>query len=270
MPVTPVGGVAATNVQAAIAELDTEKLTQAQGDARYVNITGDSMTGLLNLYGGGVPLGLTVAAPGTFVNMFYHVPQQNMAFGSGIMADGRYSIGTTDGNGQSFAAIWGVDGSGNVQGTGHITMVSDAGTDGKQVRFQAPGFGITGSIYGTHVSGNFTAVSIASQNQFFTFRNDGVGYATGGWQTGSDRRLKSNITPIPDALAKLDQISGNTFVRDDLDGRKLAGVIAQEIQAVLPEGVTVGETLSVDPMAVIALLVEAVKELSAKCAAAGI
>ena len=78
----------------------------------------------------------------------------------------------------------------------------------------------------------------------------------------SDRRLKSNIQPITSALDKVCKLSGNTFHRDDLDMEQ-AGVIAQELQAVLPESVLEGDDgmLSVSQAGVVALLVEAVKEL---------
>jgi hypothetical protein len=73
-------------------------------------------------------------------------------------------------------------------------------------------------------------------------------------------------------LSKVRQISGNTFTRDDVPGRRTAGVIAQEVQSVLPEGIfttedeVLGEKLHVSTSALIGLLVEAVKELSNKVA----
>lgn len=79
----------------------------------------------------------------------------------------------------------------------------------------------------------------------------------------SDIRLKSNIKKIDGALDKIDKISGYTF---DMDGKREAGIIAQEIKEVLPE--VVGEFekdgevyLNVDYPKIIALLIEAIKEL---------
>ena len=79
----------------------------------------------------------------------------------------------------------------------------------------------------------------------------------------SDIRLKSNIKKIDGALDKIDKISGYTF---DMDGKREAGIIAQEIKEVLPEVVGEfekdGETyLNVDYPKIIALLIEAIKEL---------
>jgi len=84
----------------------------------------------------------------------------------------------------------------------------------------------------------------------------------------SDERLKDNITPIDDPLAKVVSISGNTFDWNDKSNKSGhdVGLIAQEIEKVLPEAVTTRDNgyLAVDYHKVVPLLVEAVKELSAK------
>lgn len=116
--------------------------------------------------------------------------------------------------------------------------------------------------------------------QIFDLRNNGIGYAPGGWQTTSDRRVKTDVTMIADPLDKIAQIRGVTFSRLDLaemDGSPIvrAGLIAQEVEAVLPEAVSrVGDVRaelqngdtskmrSLDPLGVIGLLVECVKEIA--------
>ena len=86
----------------------------------------------------------------------------------------------------------------------------------------------------------------------------------------SDKRLKDNITPIEDPLAKVLSISGNTFNWNEAskhEGKADTGVIAQEIEALgLPGLPTVREdgTHAVNYEKLTALLIEAVKELSAK------
>jgi hypothetical protein len=84
----------------------------------------------------------------------------------------------------------------------------------------------------------------------------------------SDERLKDNITPIEDPLAKVLSISGNTFDWNDKSSHtgKDIGVIAQEIEKVLPEIVTTRDSgyKAVQYEKLTALLIEAVKELSAK------
>ena len=88
----------------------------------------------------------------------------------------------------------------------------------------------------------------------------------------SDIRLKENIQSIPNALDKVTQISGNTY--DWKAGFESihshtghdVGVIAQEIEKVLPEVVTDRETgyKAVQYEKIVPLLIEAIKELSVK------
>jgi len=89
----------------------------------------------------------------------------------------------------------------------------------------------------------------------------------------SDLRLKTNIVQIADALEKVEAINGVTFDPNEtalglgIDDRHQMGVIAQEVEAVAPELVTASafagyKTVRYDKLT--ALLIEAVKELSAK------
>jgi len=86
----------------------------------------------------------------------------------------------------------------------------------------------------------------------------------------SDKRLKDNITPIPNALAKVISISGNTFnwnSASSKEGKGDTGVIAQEIEALDLPGVTTirdDGTHAVAYEKLVPLLIEAIKELSTK------
>ena len=85
----------------------------------------------------------------------------------------------------------------------------------------------------------------------------------------SDERLKLDITPIKEPLAKIRSISGNTFtwIEGGVHEGEDTGVIAQEIAALgLPGLTTIRETgyMAVKYDKLTALLIEAVKELSAK------
>jgi hypothetical protein len=91
--------------------------------------------------------------------------------------------------------------------------------------------------------------------------------AAGNVTAYSDIRVKANVETITSALDKLDQIRGVTYTRTDLDDKeqRYAGVIAQEIEAVLPEAVRdLGDIKAVDYNATIGLLIQAVKELTNK------
>jgi len=84
--------------------------------------------------------------------------------------------------------------------------------------------------------------------------------------SSSDARLKSDVATIADALALVSALRG---VRFTMDGSRQIGVIAQEVQAVLPEVVQADAQsghLSVAYGNITGLLIEAVKELSARVA----
>lgn len=116
------------------------------------------------------------------------------------------------------------------------------------------GIGTTTPSYPLHVSGQSNNISIFATHDVVVF---------------SDKRVKADIQKVENALEKINQISGYTFVRsDDLnpDQRRVAGVIAQEVNEVLPE--VVHETnegyLSVAYGNMAALFIESIKELDAK------
>lgn len=96
----------------------------------------------------------------------------------------------------------------------------------------------------------------------FTFDDAGHFTATGNVTAYSDRRLKSDIVTIPNALATVSKLRGVNFTKD---GKASTGVIAQEVQEVIPEVVHEGEEyLSVAYGNLVGVLIEAVKELKAE------
>lgn len=157
---------------------------------------------------------------------------------------------------------------GHVEG---IDLASPGGAsgDGTNILFTAPGFsGGAALAFGRHVLGNWVGldVYVPQGNVHFTLRNDGKGYSLAGWVLESDVSLKTNITPIDNALQKLGMLFGSTFNRVDLNDAPMAGIVAQDLQKVLPEAVSSSRDgiLAIDPMGVIAILVQAVKELTLK------
>lgn len=93
------------------------------------------------------------------------------------------------------------------------------------------------------------------------YANQGI--FRGNVTANSDKRLKKNFKIIPNALEKVSQLNGYTFDRKDMELSQ-AGIIAQEVQKVLPVAVSKGEDgmLRVDSgNALSALLIEAIKEL---------
>ena len=92
-----------------------------------------------------------------------------------------------------------------------------------------------------------------------TFNNDVTAF--------SDERLKSNVVTVPDALAKVTEMRGVHYVRNETN-KDSTGVIAQELQKIAPELVLTAEdemgTLSVNYGNITGYLIEAIKELSAR------
>jgi hypothetical protein len=90
----------------------------------------------------------------------------------------------------------------------------------------------------------------------------------------SDRAVKTNLEVIPDALSKVCQINGYTYDRTDFKpdpetgetpNTRQAGVVAQEVEKVLPEvvsGEEGGKAVAYGNM--VSLLIEAIKELKAE------
>ncbi len=95
----------------------------------------------------------------------------------------------------------------------------------------------------------------------------GVILSTGStaWAASSDERLKTDLEPITDGLEKVGALRAVTgkYISDE-EGVRRSFLIAQDVQAVLPEAVSIGEdedeTLSLRYTEVVPLLVAALKE----------
>ena len=92
-----------------------------------------------------------------------------------------------------------------------------------------------------------------------TFNNDGTAF--------SDKRLKTDISPIENALEKVMQMQGVYYKRNDVENaRTQVGVLAQDMEGIVPEVVLTADdemqTKSVDYGKLTAVLMEAVKQLS--------
>ena len=91
-----------------------------------------------------------------------------------------------------------------------------------------------------------------------TFNNDVTAF--------SDKRLKTDIEPIVNALDKVSQMQGVYYKRNDIDNAKQqVGVLAQDMEAVLPQVVLTADdemqTKSVDYGKLTAVLIESIKQL---------
>ena len=143
--------------------------------------------------------------------------------------------------------------------------LSDGGTQFANLYTSSSDFYIQSSVQdkdiifqGDDGGTSFTALTLDMSEAGAATFNDNV-------TAFSDERLKSNIETLKGGLEKVEQLRGVTYTRDERDN---IGVIAQEVEKVLPEIVLTADdemgTKSVDYSRITAVLIEAVKELSAK------
>ena len=184
--------------------------------------------------------------------------------------------------GMSGDVVWtsaGFDGSGNVSGTATIQANSVAlGTDTTGNYMSAitqgtgvtvthtPGEGSSGAIAigqavatGSNVQFNAIGVNEANTTQGTI---TATGTITGSDVTAdSDIRLKSDVHTIENALDKVSNMRGVTYIKDFVPG---SGVIAQELEEIAPELVKENKYKSVAYGNLVGYLIEAIKELKDK------
>jgi hypothetical protein len=120
------------------------------------------------------------------------------------------------------------------------------------------------SFYGLGINGNTLRYQTASTGDGHRFYNGATQYyqiTNAGGSNVSDRRYKSEIVNITNALSKITQLQGITFKMQDVEKRQM-GFVAQDVELVVPEVVQVGDNdtrfMSYDKLT--ALLVEGIKE----------
>jgi len=241
----------ASNVNAAIIGNSGTVLTGTLSTAAQPNITNvgtltalqvngsTSLTGTTNLSGGTVTFNPTNSYPLNLGSISY--------------------VKLTGGSSGQYLST---DGSGNLSWASLASSpVNDGGSSGQVALYQtsssvSPAGGLTYISSTLAVSGAITATGDITA--FYS----------------SDKNLKNNIVNITDALEKVKQINGVTYnwneTAKDIDASKTnaveVGVIAQEIEKVLPQVVTTRDDgyLAVRYEKLVPLLIEAIKELSAE------
>ena len=229
-----------------------------------LNVIGKTtLTGLLNVTGA-TTLSSTLAVTGaTTLNTTLTVTSGGItASGQTVTAStfsGNATTATTATNlNRSVSAGNGLTGGGSL--TGNITLDVGAG-DG--ITVSSDEIKVDGSVVRT--SGDQSIGGTKTFTSAIICDGDITAFA------GSDKRLKTNIETIDNALDKVIQISGVKYNWNELaEGKDITvrevGVIAQEIKEVLPEVVIERDTgyLAVRYEKLVPLLIEAVKELSGK------
>jgi hypothetical protein len=210
-------------------------------------ITGGSISA--NLYGGVVSGSAQITSVLTSLNSF-SASNDNTSLNS---ATSSYE---TKGRGIVSGSIQVLGGSTVLSGSNQSNITSinqNLGTSTTGVQFASLGIGTApDATYELKIAGDVAA------------SGDIVAYYT------SDKRLKDNIQPIQNALDKVNELGGYTFDwNEELQKARKGhdiGVIAQEVQSVLPEVVVERDNgyLGVDYQKLVPVLIEAIKELSAK------
>ena len=117
----------------------------------------------------------------------------------------------------------------------------------------------------TDAEGNPTSVDVGSNpSNAFVVKYNGDATLSGDLTINSDMRLKSNIISLTGALSKLLEIDGKTYTMKSNEKDYKIGLLAQDVQKVLPELVKEADnkegTLSVNYQGLIPVLINAIKE----------
>ena len=131
------------------------------------------------------------------------------------------------------------------------------------ITFKQPDFAVR---FGVSNNNAFVWGGLSAAATLMTLGTDGGLSTLKGVVAFSDIRLKTNLEIIPNALNKVSQLNGYTFDRIDIKTDRQTGVIAQEVELVLPEAVQTNEEgmKSVAYGNMVGILIEAIKELNAK------
>ena len=174
---------------------------------------------------------------------------------------GRYA-GTSNTEGESNTFIGAGAGYNNTIGSNNVFIGHGAGADNNNV---------SDKLYiGNIIYGDFEEKKVAINTEIAsrTFYVNGDAGGTSSWSSNSDKRLKKEINTIDNALAKVLKLRGVQFQWKSTDNHpegKQIGFIAQEAKDIVPEVIDEKDGyFSMKYAPIVALLVEAIKELNAE------
>jgi hypothetical protein len=258
-------------------------------DTSKVNKSGDTLTGgLWALQGGSFLTYLLASGDNANGNLIYRSDKTTLAGGTGLLGTNGTEVHAYVGCGST---PWNSGLKVNTAGMAYNTVGGGSWVDWRTTRsalmqancvlqdaaYTGLRFTTTG---GTHFAaidadpsptvGSSTVLRIHVGAISNNLTLDGAGNltASGNVTAYSDAKLKKDLVVIPDALAKVLKLTGYTYTRIDTEERQ-TGLIAQDVQAVLPEAV--GErdgTLNLAYGNLAGLFAEAIKELVGELSAA--
>ncbi len=132
------------------------------------------------------------------------------------------------------------------------------GSSARTISIAATTANTANTVIARNASGDFSAGSITCANLTASFTVEAADF-----NSTSDENLKTNIETVQNPLNTLQQLRGVTFDWKATN-KSSVGVIAQELEKVLPELVNDGEHKSVNYNGLVGVLIEAVKELSSE------
>lgn len=238
---------------------------------RDINFVSDNLTASASGIGATVTLSDTPTFTSTVVGSGVTINS------SGINATGVVTATSFSGSGANLTGLTGasaatygdasnvaqivVDANGRITGISEVTISggggggTPGGSDG-QIQYNNGGAfgGATQLFYDD--SNNRVGINSATPTEAL----DVIGSVKAtDFNTTSDKNLKNNIKTIENPLSKVLSIRGVNFEWKD-SNKASAGVIAQEVEKVLPELVTGQNTKTVNYNGLIGLLIETVKE----------
>jgi hypothetical protein len=187
---------------------------------------------------------------------------------AGVFIDSPITIGRNTGTVNfsqvPFAASYGISGvNGSNRTTNYYTSLVArwlVGTNGTAE--SGLGIGSDYAFYNYDDSGNSLGVPL------IITRSTGVAHFAQPIVNGSDKRNKTDLKPVTKALETIGKLQGLSYKHKGLKQRRQFGLVAQDVAKVLPdivfEGVDEEKTLGIAYTNLIAVLVEAVKELTAR------
>ena len=205
--------------------------------------------------------------------------------GSLLMAkDAAIGINTSDGSDNGYLALCGAGADGENRG-GYIYLSgNERSVDQGHVTIGAGNVIGYGSVIAFRTGAGVERMRIIGNGRVLIGTTTDGGYllyvngnaaGTSGFANVSDSRFKKDITSIENALNKVNQLNGVSFNWDktlrpdlNLDDKNHLGLIAQDVETILPQVVSTGEdeqqTKTITYSDIVPVLIEAIKELSAK------
>ena len=204
---------------------------------------------------GGSPDTMNICLSNQRVGINCSAPAYTLDVGGTIHANG--SIKYNGNNGYVQAVQGGVIDWNNTNGYGETDFINAHGN---------------GNVGGFAFYDGPDGAAFASLTKIFTINSNGTTWAAGDITAFSDNRVKTNIVTIDSALEKVNALRGVYYNRTDTGQPSLRhlGVIAQEVEQVLPEVVRTDSTerkmKSVAYGNIVGVLIESIKELTQRLA----